>query len=97
VEIYSPKKKVDSVGLEIQLFHPEWVEPPIVREVLGWVGSPDKIFQGIGGVAIPRFIYEQTSHDSETGAKAIGVANAEQRKQGRDESRYLAKSISTST
>jgi hypothetical protein len=46
-------------------------------------------------MAIPRFIYEQTSHDSKTGAKAIRVANAEQRKQGRDESRYLARSIST--
>ena len=63
-------------------------------EVLGWLGSPDKIFQSIGGMAIPGFIYEQTSHDSETGAKAIGIANSEQRKQGRDESRYLARSIS---
>jgi hypothetical protein len=33
-------------------------------------------------MAIPRFIHAQASHDSEIGAKAIEVANAEQRKQG---------------
>lgn len=65
-----------------------------MRKILGRLGSPDKVLQGVRGMAVPRFIHEQASHDSETGAKAIGVANAEQRKQGRDESRYLARKLS---
>lgn len=57
--------------LQIQLRHPERIEPSRIWEQFSRLGCPYELFQGVRRMTVPWLINENAAHNGEAGAETI--------------------------